>query len=210
MNSKVFAIVLVLALAGISHAQDEHRFTFHAGAGVSPLTGDISSRLENGWHITFGGGYEFTSWFSTTVDYMYNGYGVSNRVLSEAEVPGGNAHMWSLTVNPTLHLSRHSRISPYIAGGVGYYRRTVEFTRPAAVPVTFFDPFFGFVFNTVLPADQVIGDITRGGVGGSLGGGFEVKLGDSHVKVFSEARYHYAATGNIPTRMVPVTFGVRW
>lgn len=210
VNSKLFAIVLALLLSGISQAQDEHRFTLQAGAGLSPLTGDISSRLENGWHLTFGGGYKFTSYFSTTVDYMYNGYGVSRRVLREAEVAGGNAHMWSLTVSPTLYLLRHSRINPYIAGGVGYYRRTVEFTQPAAVPVTFFDPFFGFVFNTALPADQVIGDITRGGVGGSLGGGFEVRLGDSGVKAFSEARYHYAATGNIPTRMVPVTFGARW
>jgi len=30
------------------------------------------------------------------------------------------------------------------------------------------------------------------------------------IATLSEERYHYAATGNIPTRMIPVTFGVRW
>jgi hypothetical protein len=28
--------------------------------------------------------------------------------------------------------------------------------------------------------------------------------------LFTEARYQYADTGQIPTRMVPVTFGIRW
>jgi opacity protein-like surface antigen len=211
MKSGLFLVALVIFfLASVSAAQDEHRFTVHAGAGVSPLVGDISSRLENGWNVTVGGGYRFTNLFSATVDYMYNGFGVSQRVLTEAQVPDGNAHLWSITVNPMLRLHRVSKVSPYVLGGVGYYRRTVEFTRPALVPVTFFDPFFGFAFSTIVPANQVIGTVTGDGVGGSLGGGFEVNVGDTGVKVFSEARYHYADTGKIPTRMVPVTFGFRW
>jgi opacity protein-like surface antigen len=210
MNSKLFTVVLVLVLAAGGYAQDLHRFTFHAGAGFSPLVGDISSRLDNGWNFEVGGGYNFTSYFSATVDYMYSGFGVANRVLNEAQVPDGNAHLWSITVNPKVTLRRASRIRPYIAGGVGYYRRTVEFTQPTTVPVTIFDPFFGFVFNTLLPANQVIGDVRRGGVGGSLGGGLEVHLGDTGVKFFSEARYHYADTGSIPTRMIPLTLGFRW
>jgi hypothetical protein len=99
---------------------------------------------------------------------------------------------------------------PYVVGGVGYYRRTVEFTRPALVSVFIFDPFFGDLFNTLVPANQVLGRITEDGVGGSLGAGFALKFGESRVKFFTEARYHYADTGNIPTRMVPVTFGFRW
>ena len=70
-------------------------------------------------------------------------------------------------------------------------------------------PFFGAFFNTLVPADVVLGDITRDGIGGSLGAGFDVGLGKSGVKIFTEARYHYANTGSIPTRMVPVTFGIR-
>jgi opacity protein-like surface antigen len=118
--------------------------------------------------------------------------------------------MWSITVNPKLRFNRRSKFSPYLVGGVGYYRRTVEFTTPAVVPVFIFDPFFGVFFNTFVQADQVLGRITDDGVGGSAGAGFDIKIGDSGVKVFTEARYHYADTGRIPTRMVPVTFGIRW
>jgi hypothetical protein len=209
MKVRLLCILCAFAIE-IAHAQDLSRFTFQGGAGVSPLVGDISSRLDTGWHVTVGGGYRLTSFFSTTVDYMYNGYGVSRRVLDEAQVPDGNAHMWSVTVNPMLRWKSKRHVSPYVVGGVGYYRRVVQFTRPAVVPVLFIDPFFGFAFNTLVPADEVLGTIRRGGVGGSLGAGFDVNLLSTGVKVYGEARYHYADTGSIPTRMVPVTIGLRW
>jgi opacity protein-like surface antigen len=204
------AALILVSLTVRSNAQDDHRYTLHGGAGVSPLVGDISTRLDNGWHITVGGGYNFTPHFTTTLDYTYNGFGVSRKVLNEAQVPDGNSHMWSITVNPKLRLNRSGSFDPYVVGGVGYYRRTVEFTRPVLIPVFIFDPFFGGFFNTLVQADQVLGKITQDGVGGSAGAGFDIRLGDTGLKIFTEARYHYADTGRIPTRMVPVTFGIRW
>ena len=207
----ISALLLAAAMATArSAAQEEHKFTFDVGAGVSPLVGEVSTNLDNGWHVVADGGYNFTSRISTSLEYTYNGYGVSSKTLSEAQVPGGNAHMWSITVDPKLRLMHGHKIDPYVAGGVGYYRRTIEFTSPSLVPVFFFDPFFGVFFNTLVTANRVLGDITKGGIGGSAGAGFDVKLGESGVKFFSEARYHYAATGSVPTRMVPVTFGLRW
>jgi opacity protein-like surface antigen len=203
-------VLIVVVTASNSNAQDDHKFTFDAGGGYSPLVGDISSRLNNGWNVVVGGGYNFTSHFSGTVEYMYNGYGVSRRTLEEAQVPDGNSHMWSITGNPKLRLMPTSKVDPYLVGGVGYYRRTIEFTTPVIVPVFIFDPFFGTFYNTLVSANQVLGDITRGGIGGSAGAGFDIKIGDSGLKLFAEARYHYASTGRIPTRMVPVTFGIRW
>jgi opacity protein-like surface antigen len=202
-------IILVLGL-GVAPSQAQETGPIITGSvGYSPLVGDFSTRLNNGWHVAVDGGYNFTSYFSTTLEYMYNGYGVSRRVLNEAQVPDGNAHLWAITVNPKLRFARTSSgFTPYVIGGVGYYRRTIEFTTPVAVPVFIFDPFFGVFYNTLVSANQVLGDITRGGIGGSAGAGFEVKLGDSGVKLFTEARYHYADTGRIPTRMIPVTFGI--
>lgn len=205
----IAAMLTVLLGAALVHAQSDKGFTLSTSAGYSPLVGDIGSRLNNGWHWAIDGGYSFTPHFSATLEYMYNGYGVSRRVLNEARVPDGNSHLWALTVNPKLRLTRSDTgFTPYVVGGVGYYRRTIEFTKPVAVPVFVFDPFFGNFFNTFLAANQVLGDVTRGGIGGSAGAGFEVKLGDSGVKFFTEARYHYADTGRIPTRMIPVTFGI--
>jgi opacity protein-like surface antigen len=195
---------------GQSENEPEHRATASFGAGVTLLVGGISNSLNNGWHIAFDGGVNVTRHFQTTLEYAYNGYGVGSRLLREAQVPDGNSHLWWLTVNPKLRLKPIHNVDPYIVGGVGYYRRTIEFTRPAAVPVLIFDPIFGTFFNAIVPADKVLGDITDDGPGGSLGAGLDFKVGESGLKVFTEARYHYASTGRVPTRMVPVTFGVRW
>jgi opacity protein-like surface antigen len=202
--------LLLILLPLFSLAQSEHPFTVNVGAGVTPLTGGVSHRLDNGWHIDAGGGINITRYLAASVNYTYYGLGVGQRLLNEAQVPDGNAHIWSVTANPRIRLSHSSKVDPYLVGGVGYYRRTVEFTRPTAVEVLLFDPFFGVFFNTIVRADQVIGRIRQGGVGGSLGAGFDIKLGDSGLKLYTEARYHYADTGRVPTRMVPVTFGLRW
>src|SRR5882757_9029867 len=76
--------LLLLATRPYGETQDERGYTFDAGAGLSPLVSDISTRLDNGWHVTFGGGYNFTSHFTTTLNYAYHGFGVSNKVLAEA------------------------------------------------------------------------------------------------------------------------------
>jgi len=165
---------------------------------------------DNGWHITVGGGYKFTPHFDTTLDYTFNGFGVSRGVLNEAQVPDGDAHVWSITVNPKLRLNPSGKVDPYIVGGVGYYRR--QFTLPSRPwwMCSSSIHFFGVFFNTLVPANQVIGEITNSGAGGSLGAGFDMGIGNTGLKFFSEARYHYADTGRIPTRMVPLTFGIQW
>ena len=67
-------------------------------------------------------------------------------------------------------------------------------------------------FQGFIPADKILGTIMRNGVGGGGGAGFEFRLGSrgGNAKLFTEARYEYAATGALPTRMVPVSVGIRW
>ena len=202
-------ILLSLGFATPATAQ-ERGFTGSVGGGFTPVTGNLSNHLNNGWNVRASGGYNFNPHFSTDLEFTWNGLGVNDNVLSEAQVPGGNAHVWSLTLDPRLRLNPGHGVDPYLVGAVGYYRRTVQFTQPTLQPTLNFDPFFGF-FQGLIPANQVLGSITRSGMGGGAGAGFEIHLGSlSHARLFTEARYEYANTGNVPTRMVPVTFGIRW
>ena len=59
---------------------------------------------DNGWHITVAVDTSSRR-ISTTLDYTFNGFGVSRGVLNEAQVPDGDAHVWSITVNPKLRLN---------------------------------------------------------------------------------------------------------
>jgi len=205
------AAVLCCATAS-SFAQAPVRLTYHVGGGVSPVVGQASNRLDTGWHFDGGVGVRLGPSFETTVDYKYHGFGVTDLVLNEFQVPSAHAHLWSLTLDPKFQIPTNSKVRPYIIGGVGYYRRTVELTTPTIAQGLVFDPFFDAFVSVPFAAEQVLGKMRRSGVGGSLGGGFELKVGsdDSNTKFFTEARYEYADTGKIPTRMVPVTFGLRW
>jgi len=206
----VTAAAMLVSLAAIAPAQEaEHKWTANLGVGFTPLVGALDQRLDNGWNITFGGGYRFTEHFSLGGQVMYNGLGVSRGVLNELAVPDGKARVWAITAEPRLDFALRSKVRPYIVGGVGYYRRVVEFTQPTVTAGVVFDPFFFDFIPVLLPADLVIGRVIRDGIGGNAGIGFQVPVGRG-AKIFTEVRYHYSNGGGIPTRMIPLTVGVRF
>lgn len=191
-------------------AQSERPVSFNVGGGFSPFIGDTGKYLNNGWNVTAGVAYNVNKVFSIGPQFSYNGFGVSPLALKQAGTPGGDAHLWSITAQPRLQLPFAYKLRPYLIGGVGYYRRTVNFTQPTLVNQVFFDPFFGFVFPALVPANQVLKTQTQSGIGGNLGAGFSFKLGHAGTEFFTEARYVYASMGGIPTRIVPLTFGLRF
>jgi hypothetical protein len=141
---------------------------------------------------------------------MYNGLGVSRGVLREFALPDGNARIWAITAEPRLSFAPRHKFTPYVVGGVGYYRRVVEFTRPTFVPVIVFDPFFFTLNPALIRGNLVLGRFIRDGIGGNAGAGFQVPIGQSGFKIFAEARFHYSNNGGTPTRMVPLTVGLRY
>lgn len=196
---------------GTSYYEGDRGFTAHFGAGYAPLVGPISGSLENGWNVQAGGGYMFTPYLGIVGDYHYFGLGVPDRVLNSLAVPDGSAWVHALTVGPEIRLAPDSRIDPYLIGEVGWYRRTVEFTRPSVAAVTVFDPFLGFFVPVLVPANTVIGSRTRDGFGGNVGGGVSVRIKEGgHAKIFAEARYHHASHERRDTQLLPFTVGIRW
>jgi hypothetical protein len=205
----VFLSVITLACSITTSAQNpEHRWSGNIGAGFTPILGSLNQRLDNGWHVSFGAGYRVTHGLTIGGQVMYNGLGVSKGLLGEVGVPDGNAHLWAFTAEPRLTFAPRHHFTPYIVGGVGYYRRVVNFTQPTIAAVTVFDPFFG-AFPVFFQADQVLGTVVRDGIGGNGGLGMEAGI-PYGAKLFVEARFHYASTGAVPTRILPFTIGLRF
>src|SRR5258708_2721915 len=85
---------ILTCFIGIAAAQEaEHKWTANLGAGFTPLVGALDQRLDNGWNISFGGGYNFNDHFSVGAQVMYNGLGVSRGVLNELAVSYCHARM---------------------------------------------------------------------------------------------------------------------
>jgi hypothetical protein len=192
-------------------AQNFNRFTFDAGGGFTEPVEHTDGRANVGFNITAGAGYNFSPYFGVLGEFGYDRLGLSSTFLNAAGVPDGNGHMYSVTLQPIVHLNPKGRVGAYVTGGGGYYRRTIEYTQPTVGQITIFDPFWGVVYPAAVPATQVLASFVQNKAGLNIGAGVEIRVkGDSNAKIFAEARYHYIYTTPVRTTILPVTFGFRW
>lgn len=186
------------------------RYAFDVGTGVTPLLGIANNELSTGWNVTGGGGVRIDRRVAVNLQVLYSGLGVQTSVLNTFGVPGAHAHLWGFTLDPEVRFRLDHTVGFYLIGGGGYYWRTINLTRPTLRPAVVFDPFFGYSIPTLIPANAIIGSVTRVGWGPNVGAGVTFRVGDGSTRLFAEVRYHYIATSPDATQIIPVTFGVRW
>jgi opacity protein-like surface antigen len=197
-----------LLLAGAVFAQETPEFTFNVGGGFTRPVGETGGRLNTGWNIGAGAGYNFTSYVGALVQFSDNRSDINRATLNKLGFPGGNVNIWSLTLNPIVHTNPRGPVDLYFIGGGGFYHWRQQFTAPDVAAVTGFDPFFGF-FQTLVPTQDVLSSysVNKPGVNGGLGLAFGTKW---NLKFYAEARYHRIIFGDRHADMLPVTFGIRW
>jgi hypothetical protein len=199
-----------------------HHIAFEAGGGFNAPTSDSSSNITWGGNFTVGGGYQFNPHFSTLVEYQFIDDKLPGKLIAETGANGGDAHIWSLTLDPVIDIAPKRSNDLYVTGGGGFYRKVTNFTDPEpAEYCTYF--YCGIAYE-----NQVVGHFSSNQGGWSVGGGYIHRLGgvygDSRMKLFAEVRYLDVltpATATSPnglgvtavgsdTKLVPVTLGVRW
>jgi opacity protein-like surface antigen len=209
MKSLVFASGLGILLGISALAQEVPPFTFNLGAGFTHPVGNTGRALDAGWNGTVGAGFNFNSHFGANLQFNFNQLGINRTTLDNFGAPDGLMRVWSLTVDPIVHLNHRGPLDVYLVGGGGLYHRYHEFTEPSVAVVPVFDPLFGF-FPAAIPANNVLASYSvykpgwNGGAGLSFGTPWKAKF-------FAEARYHQMFMSNTPdVKFVPVTFGFRF
>jgi opacity protein-like surface antigen len=197
----------ILFIGGLS-AQEIPKVSFNVGAGFTQPIGATGRRLDTGWNLQGGVGYNFMPRLGAMLQFDYNSMGINSATLNSFDVPGGNVKLWSLTVNPIVHLNPGGHVDFYIIGGGGLYHRTQEFTAPTVDVITAFDPWFGF-YPVAVPANQILASYSVMKPGVNIGGGFAVGT-RWRAKFYAEARYHRMMFRETHTDYIPVNFGFRW
>lgn len=202
-----YGCVAALA-AGTLGAQEMSRFSFNAGAGFTTPVGNTGRQTDMGWNIGGGAGINFSPYIGAMLDFRYNSLGVTSSVLNNLGFGGGNLDVFSLTLDPIVHLNPKGHVDVYLTGGGGFYHQYQNFTQPTVAYGTGFNPFFGY-YPFAVPANVVVSSysVNKPGVDGGAGIAFGHKW---HGKFFAEARYNRIFLGNYHTDYVPVTFGFRW
>ena len=67
---KYFLFTAVVCIS-IANAQDDRKWNAYVGAGPSFGMGDFGDRVNTGWDLNGGGGYNFTKNLSLNIDYLY-------------------------------------------------------------------------------------------------------------------------------------------
>jgi outer membrane protein with beta-barrel domain len=208
MKHILMTLGLGVSLAGALSAQETPKFAFNVGAGFTTPVGSTGTQLNTGWNLDAGVGYNFHPRIGALVQFNDSQFDINAATLNSLGFPGGNVNLWSLTLDPIVHVHPRGPTDVYFIGGGGLYHWRQEFTQPTVAIFQGFDPFFGF-FNTAIPAENVLTSysVNKPGVNGGMGVAFGTRW---NAKVYAEARYHRVIFGNFHADMVPVTFGIRW
>ena len=208
MKLTLLVLCVGLMAAGSVYAQETPPLAFNVGAGFTTPVGGTGTRLNTGWNVSAGIGYNFSKDVGALVQFNDNQFDINRATVTNLGFPGGDVNLWSLTLNPIVHTNPRGPVDLYFIGGGGLYHWRQEFTQPTVAIFRGFDPFFGF-FNAAIPTEQVITSysVNKPGVNGGVGLSFGTTW---NAKFYAEARYHRVIFGNFHADMVPVTFGVRW
>jgi opacity protein-like surface antigen len=208
MKHALLASGIGLWLAGAVFAQETPKLTFNVGGGFTEPLGRTGTKLDPGWNISAGAGYNFNSYIGALVQFNDMQSDIKRATLNHVGFPGGDVNLWSLTLDPIVHTHPRGPVDLYFIGGGGLYHWRQEFTAPDVAAFTGFDPFFGF-FQAAVPVQDVLSSysVNKPGVNGGLGLSFGTRW---NVKVYAEARYHRVIFGDRHADMLPVTFGIRW
>ncbi len=198
------------------------RMAFEAGGGFNIPSSDTKPYLNTGGNVTLGAGLHLSHGLTLLAEYQFIVDGLPSAVVAEAGANGGNAHLWSLTLDPVIDLMPKRATSVYVTGGGGFYRKVTNFTSPQPVQYcTYFYCGIGY-------QNAVIGHFSSNQGGWNVGGGvthrFGGMYGEGKMEVFAEARYLEVMTPAVTTspnglgitsvaadtKLVPISFGVRF
>jgi hypothetical protein len=205
-----------------SHRNMFNNLAFEVSGGPNAPLGNSSKYITWGGNFTFGGGLHLSRHISLLAEYQFIDDKLPGALIAETGADGGNAHIWSLTLAPVIDLFPKATNSVYVTGGGGFYRKVTNFTDPQE------QEYCDYFYCGIVTQNVVVGHFSSNQGGYNVGGGFTHKLGgfsgDGRMKLFAEARYLYVdspAVQSSPnglgftavaagTKVVPISFGVRW
>jgi hypothetical protein len=207
---------------GYHHHSLFSHMTFEAGGGFNAPTSDSSPYITWGGNINVGAGYRINPRVSVLAEYQFIDDKLPGALIAETGATGGNAHIWSFTLDPVVDLAPKRTNDVYVTGGGGFYRKVTNFTDPEPAE------YCTYFYCGVAYQNTVVGHFSSNQGGWNVGGGFTHRLGgmygDGTMKLFAEVRYLEmntpaevstpnglgTTTVGADTKLIPVTFGVRW
>jgi hypothetical protein len=210
------------------------KIAFVAGAGLNLPAGNTAKYYTPHLAVNVGAGFNFNKAFGVLGEFHYDKMGLTagainedyantynyfvNQGLNGSDVTDSlagfdaNAHILSFSINPIVNLVGQGKFGAYATGGLGYYKKTTNFTLPQLS-----QDYYGGIYQQNVTFDSY----SNGGLGFNGGIGLTYKLSEfSSERLFMEARYEWINLGknnndffpynNRNSEVIPITVGVRF
>jgi hypothetical protein len=228
-RNSVIAIALFGIAVGIpmqaqeaTNKAENSLVNFHIGGGFGIPLNPTARFAGLSGSFQVGAGYNLTKHNSLVGEFSWMGLPPNRNALlplrlanPTSSLAGVSTSVNLYTLTPEYMYHREGvRFGYYGIGGGGWYYRHASIKNNTIAPGTVCVPYWdwwGYVCEGGFVAtDNTLATrgISSGGV--NAGGGFTIRITDSGLKLYMEARYHYAPSNRISTQAVPVTFGFRW
>jgi len=188
-------------------------WNFNAGGGANVDSGTTKKFVVGGGG-TFGGGVarNANKYLGLRLDVGFDNLPLRESALILAQAPGGNAHVYTATLDPIINIPVNKLWSGYIVFGPSYLHRSGKLNSSTALPGEACNPFFQWwarCFAGSLPLDVNFERSSHNEFGYNLGGGVARKV-YNNIEVYAEFRIIHGDHNNITTDVRPITMGVRW
>lgn len=221
MNHRIVLVALLsmLAIPATSRAQghDDPSFTDSMALSLSKPLGGISPYSNTALGLNVSAGYNFSRSHAIEGVFMWNWIYASNSAIQslqqalQNQSASGHGNLFTLSANYKYEL-RGKLLGTYIVGGPGWYRRTTSVTQTipvgTAVPCQPIWVWWGVPCGPILTSTSA--GTSSNAIGGNVGIGFSIRVGDAPYRWYVETRYHYAPTKNIETQLLTINVGFRY
>jgi opacity protein-like surface antigen len=189
------------------------------GGGVTAPAAGTQKYANTGFNVLLGAGLRFNNRLSLLAEWNFNRMGVPHSLAqAQAQVPGGNEHIWATMLNPKIDYARSGRFDGYVIGGGGFSRQLTSFTAPVLVPCGYgYGYGFGYGYGGACSGSVNVAQESSNQGMFDVGTGAEFRFSPySRFKLFLEARYEkfYTPKRSLPpgydATLVPVMIGIRW
>jgi opacity protein-like surface antigen len=212
------ASIAILAPASVmAEASDYYvdHGTFALGGGFNQPAGSTTQYLNSSGSFFFAAGRNLGSRFALQGEFTHNWLTLDPDVLARAssdsvQITGSSARMWSVTLNAVFRFKGRTGMIPWVTGGAGYYKRSIELTTNTQTylpPV--WDPWWGWIDGGWVPGETIVGERTDAGTGFNLGAGLDFPL-DHGTLLFIDVRYHHAILDGKDMEIIPIMAGLRF
>lgn len=217
----ICAVVWVLPLRAQTYESSPFRkLNSNAAFTVSAPLSPTANYTAAAWGVAYGVGYNFSKRHSVLAEVMWNNLSPTSEALApirealQSNDIHGRGNLVALTAN--YRLGFEGKVyGTYLIAGAGMYYREASLSQHVevgeSVTCTPAWLWWGFTCESgSVTSHQTLASSSSKAPGGNVGIGFTVRIPDSGYKFYVESRFHYASNRGVPTKILPISVGVRF